>query len=265
MKCLISTNAKDEHNIQEWAHYHLLLGFDAVLIWDDFSNDPIRVEDNRVRVVRRHADKEGYMMASVAAAKEEGCDWIMHLDADEYLYLGVGVRLPDFLARHTRPETIVVMFPWLIFGSNRIDTLTPKGSCLRPFTRCAPKTHQYIKPLARVSAIIGVNNPHEYKCCQSYTAQNTLYAPDRTPRHFKPLQPREIKSVSPNTCFIAHYRFQSWDIFRHRKGRARDDTQTHWKLPFSLHDNPPPFFHANSNQHHFPHVLGNYLAWSQEK
>lgn len=262
MRCLVSTNAKDEHNIQEWAHYHLLLGFDAVLIWDDFSVEPICIGDERVHVLRKHSDKKGYMMDAVAFAKENGFEWMIHLDADEYLYVGLGARLPGFLSQHTNPDTMVVLFPWLMFGSNHIDVLDPKGSCLRPFVQCAAKTHQYTKPFARVRLIVSVRGPHEYEFCQSYSAKNTSYAPSRTPRHFRPLQPRETRPTTPGGCFIAHYRFQSWDLFRRRKGRPRDDTQANWKFPFSLDGNPPPFFHADSNHVYFPHVLDNFMRWS---
>lgn len=264
MTRLVATNAKNEHNIREWAHYHLLLGFDAVLIWDDFSDEPICGGDDRIHVVRRHSDKKGYMTGSVAFAKEGGFEWVAHLDADEYLYLGVDTRLPEFLSQHTNPDTMVVMFPWLMFGSNHIDVLEPKGSCLRPFVRCAAKTHQYTKPLARTRLIVGARGPHEYEFCQPYSAQNTLYAPSRVPRHFRPLQPKETRPATPDACFIAHYRFQSWDLFRQRKGRPRDDTEANWKFAFPLNATPPPFFHADSNRVCFPHVLNNFTRWSSE-
>lgn len=262
MKCLLSVNVKDEHNLDEWIRYHLLLGFDHILIWDDYSQPPVQHSDAKITILRQHSKKNDYMTDSAAFAKRHHYDWIMHLDADEYLYLGVNVRLNDFMRSYADHDKMVILFPWTVFGSNHINVLEPKGSCLRPFTKCANKTHKYVKPLARVSAITGVRSPHEFLYSQAYTHQNTVMAPCKTLRSFDVVQTREIQPITPNRCFIAHYRFQSWDLFCQRKGRIRDDTQKPWKFPFPLGKEPPSFFHLDSNNVYFPHVLENFLRWS---
>ena len=262
MRCFLSTNVKDEHNIQEWIQYHLLLGFDFILVWDDFSQTPITYPDERVHIIRKHYKKVDYMIESVAYAKRRGMDWIMHLDADEYLYLGQDTRLKDFLKMHTQHDTMSLYFPWVLFGSNHLQVLQPRGSCLTPFLQCDNKTHKYIKPIARINMIVGVKSPHEFIYSQKQTPQNTLYAPSKPLSNFSPVQTREIQPVSRNRCFIAHYRFQSWDLFKERKGRQRDDTLQNWKFPFPLGDTPPAFFHGSSNHTYFPHVLENYQRWS---
>lgn len=262
MKHLLSVNVKDEHNLVEWVQYHLLLGFDAILIWDDNSQPPVQYDHEKVVVRRQHSTKHDYMTDSAAFAKHHGYDWIMHLDADEYLYLGVGVGLREFMDEYAGHEKMAILFPWVLFGSNQIQVLEPKGSCLRPFVKCAAKTHKYIKPMARVSMITGVRSPHEFLYSQPYTQQNTVLAPSKTLRSFHAVQTREIQPTTPNRCFIAHYRFQSWDLFCQRKGRIRDDTQKAWKFSFPLGKDPPAFFHADSNEMYFPHVLDNFLKWS---
>lgn len=262
MKCLVSTNVKDEHNIQEWIKYHLLLGFDSVLIWDDFSEIPIQFPHEKVKIIKQHSKKVDYMTDSVAYAKRNGYDWIIHLDADEYLYLGVGVCLGDFMKTNVHNYTMAILFPWVLFGSNNINVLNNKGSCLEPFTKCANKTHKFIKPFARVNMITGARSPHEFLYSQPYTTQNTVLAPSKTLKNFNVIQAREVQPISPNRCFIAHYRFQSWDLFCQRKGRPRDDTLKEWKFNFSLGKDPPAFFHSDSNHVYFPHVLDNYRKWS---
>lgn len=264
MRCILTANVKDEHNLNEWIKYHLLLGFDFILLWDDFSKLPIQCQHEKVRVIREHFNKNDYMTNSVAFAKQNGFDWIIHLDVDEYLYLGVNVRLTDFINTFGGDDIMAIFFPWVMFGSNNINVLNPKGSCLKPFVKCATKTHKYIKHMARVNMIIGVRSPHEYLYSQSYTPQNTVLAPCKKLRSFIPVQTREIQPVSPNRCFIAHYRFQSWDIFCQRKGRPRDDTQKDWKFSFDLNKDPPAFFHIDSNHIHFPYVLENFIKWSNE-
>jgi len=263
MKCLVSTNVKDEHNIHEWIKYHLLLGFDSVLIWDDFSSTPVEFQNEKVKIIKQHSKKVDYMTDSVAYAKRNGYDWIIHIDGDEYLYLGVDVRLKEFMGMNAHADTMAILFPWVIFGSNNINILSKKGSCLEPFTKCANKTHQFIKPMARVQLITGVRSPHEFLYSQPYTPRNTVLAPSKTLKNFSVIQTREVQPISANRCFIAHYRFQSWDLFCHRKGRKRDDTQREWKFKFPLGKEPPAFFHADSNHVYFPHVLENFRKWSQ--
>lgn len=264
MRCLLSTNARDEHNIQEWIQYHLLLGFDAILVWDDFSQTPIQYQDDRVCIIQKHSNKIDYITSSVAYARKNDFEWIFHLDADEYLYLGKDARLPQFVKDHVHTETMAILFPWVLFGSNHINVLRPRGSCLKPFTRCSNKTHKYIKTFARVCMIHTVRSPHEFTYSQQPTPQNIVYAPSKPLKHFGPVQTREIQPISPNRCFIAHYRFQSWDLFCQRKGRPRDDTQKEWRFSFPLGDEPPPFFHVDSNHVYFPHVLENFTRWSEK-
>ena len=261
MKCILSTNVKDEHNLHEWIEYHLLLGFHFILIWDDYSQVPIHYTHENVKIIRQHSKKTDYMTDSVAFAKRNGYDWIIHLDGDEYLYLGMDIRLVDFMNSYINPQMMAVFFPWVMFGSNNINVLHPKGSCLKPFVKCATKTHKYIKHMGRVPMIVGVRSPHEYMYSLPYTHENTVMAPSKKLRSFHTIQTREIQPISPNRCFIAHYRFQSWDLFCQRKGRPRDDTLKDWKFTFSLKKYPPPFFHIDSNQVYFPHVLENYLKW----
>ena len=38
---ILSTNVKDENNILEWIIYHLLIGFDKILIIDNNSKIPV--------------------------------------------------------------------------------------------------------------------------------------------------------------------------------------------------------------------------------
>lgn len=261
MRCLLSVNVKDEHNIYEWIQYHLLLGFHFILVWDDFSQTPIQYPDDRVLIKQAHYKKTDYMTESVAYAKRNHFDWTIHLDADEYLYLGKDVRLRDFVNHSVRHDTIAIFFPWVLFGSNHIDVLETKGSCLYPFTQCSTKTHKYIKSFANVSMITGVRSPHQYTYSQQQTPQNTFMAPAKPLQQFTPIQTRNIQPVSSSRCFIAHYRFQSWDLFCQRKGRARDDTLREWKFPFPLGKTPPSFFHADSNHVYFPHVLENFKNW----
>jgi hypothetical protein len=207
-------------------------------VWDDESLIPLSHEDGRVEVRRRHALKKEYMELSVAYARDHGFEWILHLDGDEYMYLG-GKTTREYLAS-IPPSASGVYVPWLIFGSNHLDT-AEDGSVVPVYTRCAARTDRMGKTLGRVARITGVANPHQYICGDEPRAsayQDALrYTPDA------------------DTVCIAHYQIQSWDHFRRRRARNRDDTGTARRFHFSLSAPvPPASFHIESNKLEFPHV-----------
>lgn len=230
---LISTNIKDEHNFMEWVEYHIHMA-DRLLVWDDESATPLSHKDPRVEVRRRHATKKEYMEWSLAYASDHQHDWTIHLDGDEYLYLG-GRTFRDYVTGVSNP---FVYIPWLIFGSNGLDT-SGYGSVVSVYTRCAAKTNRSGKTLIRVSDVGSVASPHHY----------VLKDGTQTPRQCRPELP------NAGTACIAHYQIQSWDHFRRRRSRNRDDTGAPRVFAFSLADPvPPPFFHLESNSMDFPHI-----------
>lgn len=252
MLFLITTNVKDEHNIKEWIDYHLCMA-DRLLIWDDDSHVPVATHDPRVEVRRIHATKHEYMTWSVEHACRIGAEWTIHIDGDEYLYLG-GETTPKFLARF-RSDTISIYLPWLHFGSNH-RVHAPEGSVIPLYTRCSSTTGVECKTMARSRTIASVVNPHLYAYHTVQTHENSVYADGSPMRDFSALCPE--KSVSPplsTTCCIAHYHVQSWDHFRRRRARPRDDTGKKRRFPFSLDSPVPPRrFHLDSNDMEFPHV-----------
>ena len=93
-KVILFTNARDEKNIKEWAAHHLLLGFDLIYIFDHKSQVPIGPQfanfDNRVFVERCEMNspiKLPLMMRAAKAAQLLGADWMIYLDADEFIML----------------------------------------------------------------------------------------------------------------------------------------------------------------------------------
>lgn len=257
-RILLSTNVRDENNLGEWIDYHEKLGFDGILIWDDGSVPPVRTNRPRVQIGTSTCNnKLEYMHKSVEYAKEQNYEFLIYLDADEYLYLPEK-DVHSFL-RKIPSNVMAIYFPWLMFGSNGLETNPTAHSCIYPFTKCAAKTNSLVKPLVRVRHLVGVKNPHVFFYDKEQTLDNTLYAPFDQMTTLSPIQPRKMRPVSSDLYFIAHYRYQSWDQFCRRKGRPRDDTKTLWKLPFSIQaKTAPPSFHKDSNYKEFLAVADAY-------
>lgn len=247
---LLSVNVKDERNMDEWIDYHLRLGFSNILIWDDASNPPFSSYDDRVFVIfKPNLKKIQYMNDSIEFAKEHGFVFMMHLDADEYLHVGShDNNLHEFI-NDIPVGVISIYFSWLLYGSNHHIHHPPSNSCIFTYRRRAPTTHQYIKPFVRVENVLYASTAHAYRYNVKQTEYNTRYAPlDHATRIVATL-PELCKPPLHSSCFIAHYRSQSWDDFRNRKGRPRDDNKKGWKIPFSLETPlPPPIFQKDNNQ-----------------
>jgi len=284
MKLLLSTNVKDEHNILEWIDFHCKLGFTHLLIWDDMSDIPVSTllsshldKDKDCMVVvevrREHALKQDYMEQSVAYAKEHGLDFMLHLDGDEYLYLGwksqtEPLRIHEYLESVVDSPIMAIYLPWLMMGSNGHVRSPPPGSCLQHYTRSDSKVHFFIKQLARVSAISGVRHAHEYIYSLPLSPETCVSSAKQPLTRFSMNQPSLIPVSKHMPPCIAHFRNQSWDHFRHRRSahRIRDDTGQPWKYSRGQLSTdspiPPPGFLQEATQADFPYVLQIYSAMS---
>ena len=109
-RILIATMRNEAPFILEWLAYHRVIGFDAAIIWSNDSDDGTTALLNRLDeagvIAHRHwsPDAERPIVdqlaedAAQARLFEDG-DWVMWLDADEFLNIHVGEgRLDDLIA-----------------------------------------------------------------------------------------------------------------------------------------------------------------------
>ena len=94
MKIILFTNARDEKHIKEWVAHHLNLGFDFVYIFDHKSLEPIsnQLKPNpKLKISRIDYNvknlKESLMMKAKDYSVKNAYDWMLYLDADEFLIL----------------------------------------------------------------------------------------------------------------------------------------------------------------------------------
>lgn len=255
MRLLLSTNVKDEKNIQEWIHYHLKLGVPRILIWDDFSEKPVISNDDRVEVRLFHAKKNEYMEKSVGYALEQNAEWTLHLDGDEYLYLG-GQSIESFLDQWEDHQSAIVI-PWLLFGSN-FKVESTDGRVVPEYTRCNWRTSLYTKTLTRPIRIRGVLNAHIYNLGSD--SNQIFYADGKKMNRYSSMYPEKMCPPTKETVCIAHYQIQSWEDFCFRRKRLRDDlncVRVFHKLDLDQKI-PSPEFHKDSNHLEFLH-LSNFI------
>jgi len=84
-----------------------------------------------------------------------GTEWMLFIDADEFLALKEDASLQGFLDRFADPAVGAVALNWRYFGS--AGQLEPDGRLvIERFTRCAPPGfggHHHVKTLARTAAL----------------------------------------------------------------------------------------------------------------
>lgn len=133
--CLISAIRNEGPDLLEWALYHRLIGFDHLVVW---SNDCEDGSDDLLEALsglgwlthRRHVAPPGVSPQDAVAAHAiadpalAGADWLMWLDADEFLVIHAGAhRLPDLAAASRGAQALALN--WRNFGDGGHDTSPP--------------------------------------------------------------------------------------------------------------------------------------------
>jgi hypothetical protein len=240
MKTIIFTNARDEYLINEWIAHNILIGFSTVFVYDHLSKIPISqtasiflqsplYRDNVVveRIDRNVLGKCSIMVQSYKYAKENGYDWAMYLDADEFLYLrdfdNITQYIQWFLSK--QPNTLQIGIPWLLFGSNNLDH-PPTHNIMHNFTKSQPNNSNHIKSLCYVRNIdfdhVTAQNPHFISfplfSQLSFLSDFNTFNP-KSPWIFDKCYPWNSLDV-----YVAHYQSQSYQTYLDRKVlRPRDD------------------------------------------
>lgn len=239
MNTILFTNARDEDNIIEWINYHKLLGFSKIYIYDHMSINPIQniLDENKIdeimieRIDTENIWKCGLMDKSFKYAKDNMYDWMLYLDADEYLILPNDKNLTKFLEKYTDYQQIGIN--WLMFGSNYHDK-KPQGGLLENYTKCDNNFHTNIKAFVKPEYVMHVINPHCYRMKNSNLSIGINFEQLNIE---KPWQFNLNISDNNFNCvdaYIAHYIFQSYETYLMRKkNRKRDDTGGDWHWNFN--------------------------------
>ena len=243
---IISTNARDENNIIEWILYHLLIGFDKILIIDHLSLIPIKkiIEPyywkHRVEVIRNDSTtpiKMHILNKVIIPYMMKHCNkYFIHLDADEYIYIKDNMTI-DYLLNCEKYKYLqnsnIIALNWLMFGSNNMMTNNNKYKCLIPtYTRSANVMHYNFKCLIKINKNQQFTfiNPHQILISNipsiyiNTMGKKTQYM-HNVEQHFIDTVPHENINTIP--CYINHYSIQCKEDYMKRKiRRNRDDLPT---------------------------------------
>jgi len=219
MKCCVTTRCKNEHNIFEWVDYHLAIGFDQAIIYDDLSQIPVSTvvyphftpqqckvirTDKKVQVTGRGHTVYTYILKEI-----KDFDYALDLDMDEYLYPGPHETIQGLIKAYQPFDLMKLHF--LMYGNNNIKERTADG-CLDLFTRSHNKLNITCKAMGKVSSIQGKTCSHYWDLHK--TRKNIIK------------NIGEVNKVIPNNpeqlpVCVAHYAVQ--DTYNFVRRRIRRD------------------------------------------
>lgn len=148
-KVIVACMRNEALFVVEWVAHHLAMGFDQILVYTNDCDDgtdrilqllgqdaPVQQFDNPGPYEAGSIQKQALALA-FARPEVKCADWVLHIDADEYVNVAVGNRkIDDLIALHPEADAIALM--WRHFGSAGRKTWEG-GSVIESFIRCEGK------------------------------------------------------------------------------------------------------------------------------
>ncbi len=236
MKTILFTNARDEDNMLEWTVHHRNLGFDHIFIYDHKSIFPISKTLEGLDYVSTHNITEDFipkielMKQASLYAKNNGFNWMLYLDADEFLALPLFPNIQSFINNYPNNHQICVN--WVMFGSNFLKE-KPKGTILESYIRSTNKIYICVKSFVIPEKVIDVVNPH-YFVIENMDLSTGVFGHKQDEKQPAICFFETDLPLEKMPAYIAHYAFQSFDTYKKRKvNRKRDDVGCNYDHNYS--------------------------------
>ena len=237
-KIMLFTNARNEKNIREWAAHHLLIGFDFIYIFDHKSNPPLNnyFKDTDKRVILERCERDNpvklpLMLRAANIARNSRADWMLYLDADEFLILNSFQNVKEMLQVFSFADSLSIN--WLMFGTNN-HKQEPRGLLLENYTKSDLILNQHVKSFVRPNQTIGVKNPHYYLISNPFRMISINNKVMTEPYSFNQTN---LVEYYKSHAYIAHYIYQSEESYINRKiNLPTDDTNSFRQKDDNIHD-----------------------------
>lgn len=236
-KTILFTNARDEKNIREWVAHHLLLGFNLIYVFDHKSKIPLSQELNIFKkgVIVERCEMDGpikmqLMMRAAQIARGAGADWMLYLDADEFLVLNAFQNVKEMLKYYLFADSVAIN--WLMFGTNHRKKEPESGLIIENYTKSDLTLNKHVKTFVRPSQVINAITPHYFVISEPAKMLSINMKPMQSSKSFNEW------NISHNKCaaFVAHYVFQSEESYINRKiNLPRDDNSMFRQMEENIH------------------------------
>jgi hypothetical protein len=159
MKTALVCIAKNEdHYIQEWIDYHLKLGFDKIIIYQNNW----RWSGETENVIKIDFDGELKQTPSYNHFIEHNLnnyDWVAFFDVDEFLVLKKHNSIVEFLNDYNDYEAVGIN--WALFGNNGHNKILDDYSVIKRFTKRQSSVNPHVKCIVKLHRkfYMGVHSP----------------------------------------------------------------------------------------------------------
>lgn len=208
-KVAIVAIAKDEDiSIKEWVIYHLKLGFDDIIL---FQNDwDCQYRNNRLKLYSANGSNRqlacyNHFICDMASEY----DWVAFIDLDEFIVLKKHTNIKRFIEVYGNQWSICMN--WVYFGSGNQHSIT-SNSVLKRFTRRSHVPDIHIKTLLNLESGALMLDPHHASIPSIDTNWNKVSGP------FNPGGPIDVVQIN----HYYHKSYQEWRM-KCKRGRADGD------------------------------------------
>ncbi len=228
---LLATLRDESPYIIDWIAHHRAIGItDFVLYQNDSSDGTTQLlqalhdageihfidNTNPADAPQKFRDLPPQRRAYARALRHEivqNSDYILVIDADEYLDLPLDQDLPTFLTRLNHPD--VISMPWRMMGSSNQTEFTPPPVTTRFTMAASPLDMGTERPFKQVKSlyrpkITRLYNLHKPR---AFRAEVTWLDPDGTP--IRPLMKNsnQLPDFQYKTANLRHYHVKSYPEF----------------------------------------------------
>jgi hypothetical protein len=216
--CVMTRN--EERDIVEWCLYHAWLGFDAIVVFENKSNDRTRemldslkkTIDIRIFTWDQYDYIPGHFLAFEKCATDfrDEFDWIAMIDHDEFFVPIAHSGPKEYL--QSMDAHAAVAINWVIYGSSgHVDY--PNGLVTESFVHRAPfdlSGNRHVKSIIRPKEMVGCRSSHFMDMKEGLQIVNSKGEP------FEWVKPGKAKEVvgTEDTVRLHHYFVRSrahWD------------------------------------------------------
>lgn len=227
--CLVAILKNEEKFLDEWLVYHKMIGIDFFFLYDDDSasslKEFLRPHSDYIHVVEwaqnNFAFKNvGNQLAAYKHAFKNhimNYDWVVFLDADEFIVLKKHKNIKDFLFDFK--DAAAISLHWYLYGHNGFIN-DPPGLIITHLNKRMRAVSTEIKSITRTDAIADFKSPHycDLKYGFRKDDNNNIFSED-------------FYSAKSSIARINHYKCRSFENWMKRVTRG--------DVNFNKFNNPP--------------------------
>jgi hypothetical protein len=152
-------------------------------------------------------------MKASKIAKYVGADWMLYLDADEYLILNSFQGVKHMLKHYLLADSIAIN--WLMFGTNHHKIEPADGLLIENYTKSDLIINEHVKSFVRPWFVVNATNPHFFVMSK----KSKMISIDMKNMRHGPGPILNKWNIEYHKCpvFIAHYVYQSEETYIKRK------------------------------------------------